>query len=290
MDHSHSMRDFSVVKHARGDWNTKISRVHFAPLRRLYSFMSFKRELVEACADRCPDARLVFDIGCGTGAYSVWFIGRHPRTRVVSVDWSFNALHRFSARFAGSIMPVCADAQMLPFKPGCADAVISVDTLGHIPVPEKMLDETLRIMRPGAPAAIHSECADYRDRWPDTTLIARLGEDMPAQQDGHCSIMASAQVRSRLTQRFVVHRFYSPAGILGWLTGYPEKYLPAFKRASMHFPVVLCSLTAFVKKMPLAGALLRLFNICTNRAELFFGLSGGGSCFALITRPGDIEQ
>jgi ubiquinone/menaquinone biosynthesis C-methylase UbiE len=90
------------------------------------------------------------------------------------VDWSIEALK--SARLndnSGKVLPVCADLHLLPFKHESIDALFSVDALGHLSNQERALDEISRICRPGAQLFLHSECGDYRKRWPDNILLKK---------------------------------------------------------------------------------------------------------------------
>jgi hypothetical protein len=96
--------------------------------------------------------------------------------------------------------------------------------------------------------------------------------------------MESAALRALYVRRFHLETFFSPAGVLGWLLGYPEKYRPLFFQARFFVLAGLCGCMALVKKIPFAGWLLRLVNALGNRMELLVGLSGGGSCFAVLKK------
>jgi len=282
-------RAFSAQKHARSQWSSRVCTSALPLTRAAWHFLSGKRALVDRCAAAVAPGALALDIGCGDGAYSHWFLGRARRASVAAVDWSVDGLRRVAPSKRGRIMRVCADARLLPFKPAVFDAVFTVDTLGHVRRPEAMLDEIVRTAKPGAFCAVHSECCDYRERWPDRALIRALGRDVPAELDGHVSLRTSTELHHLYARRFTVAAFYSPAGRLGWLTGYPEKYRPAFAAARWRTPAVLCAVMSAVKRTPGPGLLLRLFNAATNHFELFLGLTGGGSCFAFLRAPSRAE-
>lgn len=251
-------------------------------VRAFFRYMSFKRALVDDLAKTCTPQSLVLDLGCGNGAYGVWFHGRSPAT-VVSLDWSFEAIR--SVRKRQPAFAVCADATGLPFKSEVFDAAYSVDTLGHVGDIPAALNELLRTVRPDGRLSIHSECSDIQARWPDRQLDAVLGSDGLAALDGHISAWTSAQLRDAFTRRFTLRTIYSPAGYLGWLSGYPEKYLGAMLRAGWWPLLPLVWAFSFVKSLPVLGWLLRLVNVTTNHLELALGLNGGGSCFAFMERP-----
>jgi hypothetical protein len=111
-----------------------------------------------------------------------------------------------------------------------------------------------------------------------------LGRDLLAQRDGHIGLRESFDLCSALKTRFTLEEAFSPAGLLGWLIGYPEKYLSAFWAAGHPMPYAACCFFAAVKRTPGAGALLRLVNAWTNKLELLLGITGGGSFFACGTK------
>jgi ubiquinone/menaquinone biosynthesis C-methylase UbiE len=278
-------RAFSEKLHLEGRWDTRV--LHCGPFSRaLWNFISFKRSGISELALRCKEGSVGLDLGCGKGAYARWFTGIR-KAKIVCADWSFTALCQIEPMSAGGFIRVCADAGRLPFKPGSFDFFYTVDVLGHVDNPDTALDEVLRVTRMGAPFFLHSECADYRSRWPDRALIARLKTDCPAAEDGHGSLRTSAEIYKSLLKRFTVESFFSPAGLAGWLIGYPEKYHAAFKAASWKFLAALTAVFAALKAAPVIGAVLRLKNAVSNRMELFFGIVGGGSCFARGTVPDD---
>jgi SAM-dependent methyltransferase len=288
-------RAFSDAKHASGDWNTRVSATRSRLLRFCADFLSQKRRGVDDLAAMAPDTGMVLDAGAGRGAYSVWFAARGARgarnaRTVVSVDISFEALKRIAdvcgpLGLKGKIRAVCADLHALPFREERFCAVFSVDTLGHVADVNKVLDELHRCASAGAPLFLHSECADYRRRWPDRMLIRKLGKDLPALADGHENIREARELFMLYTRRFRVLSFFNPAGYFGWFLGYPEKYCPAFAAAGLGPLARFCAICASVKRMPVLGLLMRLKNALTNHCENFLGLTGGGSCFALVRKP-----
>lgn len=278
-------RSFSRGKFQSGQWKTRKVSIRPGLLRSFADFISLKRKGVDHLASKCFSFHKVMDFGCGTGAYSRWFIDRCQCT-ILAVDWSIEALK--SARLndnSGKVLPVCADLHLLPFKHESIDALFSVDALGHLSNQERALDEISRICRPGAQLFLHSECGDYRKRWPDNILLKKSGIDYLARLDGHYSIRQSSELNALLCRRFEVNRSCSPAGIFGWILGYPEKYRLAFKHARFYLLFLLTSFFALIKKLPLAGLIFRLLNAITNKVEIICGIEGGGSFFAHARKP-----
>lgn len=273
-------RLFSEKKHQSRQWNTTAVVSGNGLFRAWCNWISFKRHGVDSVARRVKKNPLLLDLGCGNGAYTFWFLGRHPDASVVMVDWAVHALRKNTLPCQYRTYRVCADIHALPFKTGCFDAVFSIDTLGHVQNQEMVLDEVARAARQKALLFLHCECSDYKNRWPDTVLIKRNKADVLAFLDGHYSLFPSDTIREKLQKRFRIRNFYSPAGLLGWLTGYPEKYCIAFRQASLPVLSIVTAVSAAIKKIPVAGSLLRMINALSNHLELCIGLQGGGSCFA----------
>jgi len=281
----YSTHSFSTEKHARGQWNTRALEFRNPAVRAIASYMSYKRSGVDKLAKTATAARFTLDAGAGKGAYGGWFLGRRPSARVIAADWSFQALRAIRSPKRGRVLPVCADLQNLPFKSGSIGALFSVDTLGHVSDIGAALDEFLRVCEPGSPLFVHSECGDYRTRWPDRELIVRLEKDLPAEVDGHVSLYRADELYAMYSRRFFVRSFINPAGYLGWLIGYPEKYHRAFLDARWGWPAAITAVMAAFKNHRPFNVIVRLLNALSNHSEVFFGLKGGGSCFAELKRP-----
>jgi ubiquinone/menaquinone biosynthesis C-methylase UbiE len=277
-------RRFSEEKYVQGGWRTWTAGAAMPFTRVLANFLSFKRKGVDALAREARSEWCVLDCGCGTGAYTSWFIHRRPCT-VISLDWSFQALKEIEKPRKGHLLRICADIQMLPLKSRVCDALFTIDTLGHVRDQEKALDEMLRVLKYDSPVFLHSECGNYKLRWPDRMLRRRLGYDYLASTDGHISLPLHSEVYQMVLRRFRIKKFMSPAGIFGWILGYPEKYYCAFREARCRFLQGIAGIGAVVKRVPLLGIVLRFVNACTNRLELYLGLEGGGSCFAVLRTP-----
>jgi len=225
MTHDRHARQFAEEQHEEGRWGTRSSATHNPILRFFWNTISFKRQGVHILAKRSSPAWRGLDLGCGNGAYSVWFVGQCPCT-LIAADWSLQALVQMPTIKGKRILRVCADARLLPFREEVFDFFFTIDTLGHITNVEKALDEALRVTKPHSPFFIHSECNDHLRRWPDRALTKALGRDHLAQLDGHWELHSSAEVYKALLSRFRVEAFFSPAGLLGWLLGYPASSLP----------------------------------------------------------------
>jgi len=95
-------------------------------------------------AARYCAGRSVLDVACGVG-YGSEILRQAGATRVVGVDLAFEAFpangHRPRALFTN------ADACRLPFEDGTFDAVVSFETIEHVPHPEQLLQEIVRVLK-----------------------------------------------------------------------------------------------------------------------------------------------
>lgn len=94
------------------------------------------------CAPLLPEEGRVLDLGCGVGHS---FTELAPR-ETVGVDLSPEAL-------AGQAREThAADMRALPFADGSFASVLSVQSIEHVPDPENVLREVVRVLEPGGTA------------------------------------------------------------------------------------------------------------------------------------------
>lgn len=280
-DNRYNLKAFSEKQHTKGKWNSRNSYPPIPFLITLSNLLSLKRKYTFQLS-KLNKGNLILDMGCGKGSYSTWYLQGNKNAKIVAMDWSINALK--SARENSSIIPVAADAQFMPFKPQAFYGAISIDTLGHIEKPSRALDELLRVLKNDTQVFIHSECSDYQNRWPDRELIRRLKKDYIAEKDGHFFIKESRELYKLFNSRFIIEEFISPAGITGWLTGYPENYKPLFKLAKMPIAFLLTVIPSLIRSIPIFRQMLQLVNSLINKIEIYFNISGGGSVFVIMKK------
>jgi SAM-dependent methyltransferase len=90
------------------------------------------------------DGRTVLDVGGGPGYFADAF--RDAGARYIGVDPDVGEL---SARGGPAAGMVRASGLALPFATGAFDVCYSSNVLEHVPEPNRMLDEMVRVTRPG---------------------------------------------------------------------------------------------------------------------------------------------
>jgi ubiquinone/menaquinone biosynthesis C-methylase UbiE len=98
-------------------------------------------------------APLILDVATGTGRLPRAVL-RQPafQGRIVGLDLSRGMLKeavRRTAQFSDRLTYIWQDASQLPFAEGVFDAVTCIEALEFMPVPLHVLDELVRVLRPG---------------------------------------------------------------------------------------------------------------------------------------------
>ncbi|MEH6590846.1 MAG: methyltransferase domain-containing protein [Halioglobus sp.] len=123
-------------------------------LRRMGWFNAADREIVPGITVS-PGMRVV-DVGCGVGQYSN-FCARLG-AQVTAVDIQADKLASLSANLpesvTGSITGIVSNCDPIPLPDDCADLIICTEVLEHVPSPEDLCREMLRIVKPGGKLVI----------------------------------------------------------------------------------------------------------------------------------------
>jgi SAM-dependent methyltransferase len=89
------------------------------------------------------------DVACGTG-YGARMLAAGGAAAVIGVDLSAEAIAYARTHFAAArVNFLVADATGLPLPPGSCEAVVSFETLEHVPDQHAFLREVARVVRPG---------------------------------------------------------------------------------------------------------------------------------------------
>ncbi|MCC3763098.1 class I SAM-dependent methyltransferase [Glycomyces sp. TRM65418] len=110
------------------------------------------------------DLGLVLDIGAGFGRFTDRLRADHPEATVVAIDKAPGMLTAVEA-------PVMvADAQAIPYPDACADAVLAMHMLYHVPDIAKAVAEFRRVLKPGGTLLVSTNIRG------DMTEMAELWE------------------------------------------------------------------------------------------------------------------
>jgi SAM-dependent methyltransferase len=104
-----------------------------------------------------PGARAVLDLGCGTGFFLAELSEHHPGA--VGLDISFDML-RVSEQYVPGAKLVTGDAERLPFRPGCFDAVFCKGSLHHTRDHVGFLRNCREALRPEGLLIMSEPCND----------------------------------------------------------------------------------------------------------------------------------
>lgn len=109
--------------------------------------------IVEAYLDDLPweTIELAVDVGCGTGPVTRRMAARSPEVRVIGIEPSPDLLvhARSLAEGIGNLTFEVGDGAALPLDDASVDAVVYHTVLCHVPNPSRLLDEAMRILKPG---------------------------------------------------------------------------------------------------------------------------------------------
>jgi 2-polyprenyl-3-methyl-5-hydroxy-6-metoxy-1,4-benzoquinol methylase len=96
----------------------------------------------------------VLEIGCGRGGFSKYLL--ECGADLVAADFSDSAI-AIAKRLLSNVHhceAIVADIQSLPFSNNVFDVVVSLETLEHVPDPDKGLAELVRVTKPGGKLVI----------------------------------------------------------------------------------------------------------------------------------------
>jgi len=99
------------------------------------------------------ESPLILDVATGTGRFALALLKRpHFTGTLIGLDLSHKMLERAAqtlTSYRGRVTLIRRDAQDLPFPDATFDAVSCLEALEFMPSPTRVIDEMVRVLRPG---------------------------------------------------------------------------------------------------------------------------------------------
>ncbi len=129
----------------------------------------------------------ILDLGTGTAQIPVEFCRRREEGRIVAVDLAVHMLDlaRYNIEVAGVIERVLLqhlDAKRLPFRDAQFHCVMSNSIVHHIPEPELVLREAVRVLQPGGWLFFRDLLRPESDEQVRSLVATYAGQESPFQQ------------------------------------------------------------------------------------------------------------
>jgi ubiquinone/menaquinone biosynthesis C-methylase UbiE len=138
-------------------------------------------------ADMFNDDAELLDLGTGTAQIPVEFCRRQEAGRIVAVDLAVHMLDlaRYNIEVAGMterILLQHLDAKGLPFQDGRFRCVMSNSIVHHIPRPELVVREAVRVLEPGGWLFFRDLLRPANDAQVRELVITHAGDESEFQQ------------------------------------------------------------------------------------------------------------
>ena len=157
----------------------------------------------------------VLDLGSGPGDIPILICQQLPRAHVTAIDAAQQMLRIAKRRvdeamLTGRIAIECADVKRLPYADASFDTVCSNTILHHLPEPGRMLQEAVRVLKPGG-------CLLIRDlmRPDEEAQVQALVQTHAADQNEHQRKLLADSLRAALTPD-ELGELMMPLDLEGW--------------------------------------------------------------------------
>ncbi|WP_345122248.1 class I SAM-dependent methyltransferase [Dactylosporangium darangshiense] len=178
----------------------------------------FHAEIVSWVKGHVPDAKVIVDIGAGTGAGTFQLLAHFPDAHVVAVDSSDEMLHRLDEHAAGQdrVRTVVGDLDHgWPHDVPKPDLVWASNSMHHMADPAKVLRAIHDALPPGGVLALleiegfprflaDTADAEVEERCHEA-MARRRAVDMPHMGDDWGAALAAAGFEVRDARRFTAH-------------------------------------------------------------------------------------
>lgn len=175
----------------------------------------FVDELLAAAPELSTDTQYdVLDLGTGTARIPIELAGRPGICRIMAVDMAVNMLDlcRLNVEIAGRMDRITldqVDAKQLPYEDNQFDVVMSNSIVHHIPDPVMVIDEAIRVTKPGGLLFFRDLC-----RPTDEKILADLIDQYGGDTNEHARKLFGDSLRASLNEQeirdLVVRLGFSP--------------------------------------------------------------------------------
>ena len=128
---------------------------HYDRLANAYDrrWRTYVRQTLERALDALAlsGSERVLDVGCGTGEFERMAMRRFPQLRITGIDAAprMIAIARDKLADAPGVNFQVAQAEGLPYDQQEFDVVVCANALHHVREPRQVLQECVRVLRPG---------------------------------------------------------------------------------------------------------------------------------------------
>jgi ubiquinone/menaquinone biosynthesis C-methylase UbiE len=196
------------------------------------SCFNYSRRRLEVLLDRLLPARgdglRLLDVGCGTGHHMAR--ARARGFTVTGVDGSPEMLEQAARACPGAELHRC-DVEVLPFRAGSFDLVLSIEVLRYLPDVRPLVSELARVTRPGGTCLATASPLFNLSGYPVLNRLAAalpLGNLVRLRQFFHTSPGLVRRFRSAGFSSVDTHGVY--LGPINWVERLAPRALPRVLR------------------------------------------------------------
>lgn len=135
--------------------------------------MSLKRRARRIIEELNPEnGDRIVDLGCGTGYYLFLLSNLGVKLNLTGFDYDGEAINEVrSSAYGKDVRIVTGDLHEMPFKDKSFDKAVMSEVLEHVKDDKKVLQEVLRILKPGGILVISVPSAEYPFLWDPVNWI-----------------------------------------------------------------------------------------------------------------------